>query len=203
MPMSPQKSLVLQLNLLSQFFHHQLELPTIGSIILILIRNKIISTQYRHLLLLPVDLAWLQPAHLPGHGARVHRLGLAVLAGQTQELLQLVIFVCNVEVGEVSPDNCAAMVHEIMTVMTVDTHRSNMLRINFLDRFHDNIPELLAVEYLRRQHVPLAVSPPPAGPHEAPLGLHAGSRDVDCVKLDTSGPQHRDNGLLLSGNLYT
>ena len=110
--MSPQKSLVLQLNLLSQFFHHQLELPTIGSIILD-IRNKIISTQYRHLLLLPVDLAWLQPAHLPGHGARVHRLGLAVLAGQTQELLQIVIFVCNVEVSEVSPDNCEAMVHEI------------------------------------------------------------------------------------------
>ena len=61
---------------------------------------------------------------------------------------------------------------------------------------------MLAVEYLRRQHVPLAVSPPAAGPHEAPLCLHAGSRDVDCVKLDTSGPQHRDNGLLLCRNLY-
>ena len=89
------------------------------------------STQYRHLLVPTVDLARLQPPHLLGHGARVHRLGLAVVAGQPQELLQLVIFICNVEVSEVSPDNWAAMMHEIMTVMTVDTHRSNIIGSTF------------------------------------------------------------------------
>ena len=89
------------------------------------------STQYRHLLVPPVDLARLQPPHLPGHGARVHWLGLAVVAGQPQELLQLVIFISNVEVSEVSPDNWAAMMHEIMTVMTVDTHRSNIIGSTF------------------------------------------------------------------------
>ena len=66
-----------------------------------------------------------------------------------------------------------------------------------------HIPELFSVKYLRRESVPLAVSPSSLLPHEVPHLLHPGGRNVYCLKLNAPCLQNRAYRLLLGGYLWT